>query len=406
MTTNNLFRLMEKAPPGREPQVRALKGKVNNPYAVSWASYNDEEGGPGSGRKPMTSVQGAPINPSKAFRKGKPIKVPKPKKPKKTKASQDPILVTMVEAELKAKKRNALPKKSFAVPGERKFPIHDKSHARNALARASGTKYEKQVRAAVHRKYPGIGKEECEANSSGGLPQTLRDGMRCGATDWGSKLAGMKQADRSILKFLLKESVQKVSYRFSESALMEVVAPVQKAVQNSVQEGPRVTCWLITEGLGNRADMHYYGPECIQAGAPLFEGQPCFIDHQKRSEQQDQPERTVRDKCGYFRNVEVARDENGKLGLRAELHYDLSETGRYAYDKACTAIHYKQEFPGSDKEYVGLSIAADGKLEEKTMMVGEEVLDVKYVTEFTAVGSVDEVTSPARGGRFTAVLDS
>lgn len=30
----------EKAPPGREDQVKALKGKVNNPYAVSWASYN------------------------------------------------------------------------------------------------------------------------------------------------------------------------------------------------------------------------------------------------------------------------------------------------------------------------------------------------------------------------------
>ena len=30
----------EKAPPGREKQVKALKGKVKNPYAVAWASYN------------------------------------------------------------------------------------------------------------------------------------------------------------------------------------------------------------------------------------------------------------------------------------------------------------------------------------------------------------------------------
>ena len=30
----------EKAPPGREHQVKALKGKVDNPYAVAWASYN------------------------------------------------------------------------------------------------------------------------------------------------------------------------------------------------------------------------------------------------------------------------------------------------------------------------------------------------------------------------------
>jgi len=30
----------EGAPPGREKQVKALKGKVDNPYAVAWASYN------------------------------------------------------------------------------------------------------------------------------------------------------------------------------------------------------------------------------------------------------------------------------------------------------------------------------------------------------------------------------
>ena len=33
-------RANEKAPPVREKQVKALKGKVDNPYAVAWASYN------------------------------------------------------------------------------------------------------------------------------------------------------------------------------------------------------------------------------------------------------------------------------------------------------------------------------------------------------------------------------
>ena len=37
---------------------------------------------------------------------------------------------------LTAKSRDALPKKDFAVPG-RKYPINDKSHARNALSRVS-----------------------------------------------------------------------------------------------------------------------------------------------------------------------------------------------------------------------------------------------------------------------------
>jgi hypothetical protein len=62
-------------------------------------------------------------------------------------------------AKLSAAARHALPKKDFALGGGR-YPIEDASHARNALARVSqhGTSEEKaKVRAAVHRKYPGIG---------------------------------------------------------------------------------------------------------------------------------------------------------------------------------------------------------------------------------------------------------
>ena len=55
--------------------------------------------------------------------------------------------------------RNALPGKDFALPG-RRYPVENASHARNALARVSqhGTPTEKAtVRAAVRRKFPGIG---------------------------------------------------------------------------------------------------------------------------------------------------------------------------------------------------------------------------------------------------------
>ncbi len=40
-------------------------------------------------------------------------------------------------AELTARKRNALPKSDFGLPGERKYPMPDASHARDAKARAS-----------------------------------------------------------------------------------------------------------------------------------------------------------------------------------------------------------------------------------------------------------------------------
>jgi len=65
-------------------------------------------------------------------------------------------------AKLTAAARNKIKGSNFALPG-RRYPIADASHARNALARVSqhGSSEEKaKVRAAVHRKYPGIGKQD------------------------------------------------------------------------------------------------------------------------------------------------------------------------------------------------------------------------------------------------------
>jgi len=52
--------------------------------------------------------------------------------------------------------RKSLKKGSFVFPGERRYPIEDIGHARNALARSSGKSEESKVRAAVYRKYPQL----------------------------------------------------------------------------------------------------------------------------------------------------------------------------------------------------------------------------------------------------------
>jgi uncharacterized protein DUF6582 len=61
------------------------------------------------------------------------------------------------------KERKKLSKKSFALPGKRKYPIPDKAHARNALARVeqNGTAAEKKkVKAAVKKRFPSLGKKK------------------------------------------------------------------------------------------------------------------------------------------------------------------------------------------------------------------------------------------------------
>jgi hypothetical protein len=70
-------------------------------------------------------------------------------------------------AKLTTKTRNAIPSKDFALGG-RRYPIEDKSHARNALARVSqhGSPAEKpRVRAKVHAKFPAIGEKSEEKKS-------------------------------------------------------------------------------------------------------------------------------------------------------------------------------------------------------------------------------------------------
>lgn len=62
-------------------------------------------------------------------------------------------------AKLTTKQRKGFKASTFALPKERKYPLNDASHARNALARVSqhGSSSEKaKVRAAVHRKFPSI----------------------------------------------------------------------------------------------------------------------------------------------------------------------------------------------------------------------------------------------------------
>jgi hypothetical protein len=67
------------------------------------------------------------------------------------------------EDKLTYSQKQALPDSAFVFPKERKYPIPDLAHARNALARvaANGTSEEQaRVRAAVHKKFPSIESEK------------------------------------------------------------------------------------------------------------------------------------------------------------------------------------------------------------------------------------------------------
>jgi hypothetical protein len=55
-------------------------------------------------------------------------------------------------ATLKEKQRDKLPESKFGLPDERKYPMPDKSHARNAKARASQAQNAGRITAAEEKK--------------------------------------------------------------------------------------------------------------------------------------------------------------------------------------------------------------------------------------------------------------
>lgn len=62
-------------------------------------------------------------------------------------------------AKLKAASRKKIASKNFALPAEKAYPIHDRSHAANALARVSqhgSSSQKKAVRSKVCSKYPSM----------------------------------------------------------------------------------------------------------------------------------------------------------------------------------------------------------------------------------------------------------
>lgn len=55
-------------------------------------------------------------------------------------------------AKLTSSQRGALPASDFALPGARKYPMPDKSHAANAKARASEMEHKGKISAATEEK--------------------------------------------------------------------------------------------------------------------------------------------------------------------------------------------------------------------------------------------------------------
>lgn len=80
-------------------------------------------------------------------------------------------------AKLDAKERRKIPKGEFGLPGERKYPMENKSHARNAKARASEMENKGKLSASSKSKIDAKADKVLGKSKAQRMTKTLR-GLR------------------------------------------------------------------------------------------------------------------------------------------------------------------------------------------------------------------------------------
>lgn len=149
---------------------------------------------------------------------------------------------------------------------------------------------------------------------------------------------------------------------------------------------------LLAEGPGNARDHYYYTADAIQRSAHIFEGAPCFLDHASTAEEDSRPERSVRDKCGWYSRAR-AEIVDGKAAIVADLHLGKNAAAREARDIIATDRDYRRQYP--DKVWAGFSINAAGHAEPGEI----DGAYYKVVRSLEQAASSDLVTFPGAGGK-------
>lgn len=239
-----------------------------------------------------------------------------------------------------------------------------------------GTPYDPQsmLRRFMFERKSREASEKKESNSSSALGQLMRKGLM----------------GKEMPKGEMKESHR----HLCESHPMRWFSPLREGGVRPTGQGPAGdgrAVILINVGKGNSEDRNLYTDDALRESAGAFEGTKCFLDHPSETEEEDLPERSVRDVAGWFSDVKFDENLQAIVGI---LNPGSNAAGQELAKLREDTMQYQKQYPGRDP-LVGLSIDADGEAEEA------EVDGEKWnrVQKITRARSVDLVTYPARGGR-------
>lgn len=138
-----------------------------------------------------------------------------------------------------------------------------------------------------------------------------------------------------------------------------------------------------------------YSPSTLQSALPLFEGARVFIDHPTRTEESDQPERSVLKTAGWITDTQWI-DEAGSHGEGAivgTLH---------VLESSSIAALMREAHSRGKPDLVQLSIYGSGK-QEVVHNNGNPFYNVEVIDK---IRSVDLVTYGAAGGRINEIMAS
>lgn len=138
---------------------------------------------------------------------------------------------------------------------------------------------------------------------------------------------------------------------------------------------------------GRSANGRVYTPDVLKRAVSLFEGVKTFADHPSGTERRERPERSVRQITGWLDSAEFTED-----GLCAVRHFTRNQAGQDTWALVRDIVEGR-----APATLLGGSINAVGRASK-----GDD--GDLIVESIEAVHSVDDVTSPAAGGGFMALV--
>ncbi len=287
------------------------------------------------------------------------------------------------EAELKAKARNALGDSQFADPKNRKYPIHDKAHADNALARLEQNSDDPNY-AAIKKRILAAQKKFGESS-----PEAIK-----------SSPEAIKAKENKLPALSAPVIIPSGAHQIGllhPIVLSEGSDPSKNTYRSLV----------IAEGMSlNRVK---YTEKVLRASIPLLEGKPIYVDHPQNARSGGSSERSLATKAGYWENVQYIQDmpfaeatpeggiaERKISGIVADAHL-FESSGVEWLPKMI-----KEALEAGHPEQIGFSILAAGK----AVMGKDEQGIFKEPTEITMYASADAVAEPGAQGRPLALIAS